>query len=268
MRVLDDDAEDVATGTALENETITVALPDGLADGTYTVVFEVISVDSHRIAGASVFHVGVPLSQGLTADAIDLGGDEAGWGVRVGAAILSAIAYAGALVAAGTFCFSLYAEACRAARGDQPCSRTRCRRPRRRHALPHRSPRRRSRRLRNNEILTSALRGPIGVSTVVTALAFLVVAVLIDRRLPRCGSPALTLVALGRFLHRRTHQDAGARWAIVASDVVHLVAACGLARRHRRPRPRLPHDRAMPARSPRAVRRFSDVALIAVGILP
>src|SRR5688500_3493011 len=68
VRVLDDDAEDVSTGTTLENETITAALADSLADGTYTVVFEVISVDSHRIGGASVFHVGAPTSEGLTGD--------------------------------------------------------------------------------------------------------------------------------------------------------------------------------------------------------
>ena len=104
VRVLDDDANDVATATTLENETVTVELAAGLANGTYTVVWEVVSVDSHRISGASVFHVGAPSSQGLTADQLDLGGDDAGWGVRAGAAILTAIAYAGALVAAGTLC--------------------------------------------------------------------------------------------------------------------------------------------------------------------
>ena len=108
VRVLDDDAEDVATGTSQENETVVATLADGLADGTYTVVFEIVSVDSHRISGASVFHVGAPTSEGLTGDALDLGGAEAGWGVRTGAVILSAIGYAGALVAAGTLCFSLY----------------------------------------------------------------------------------------------------------------------------------------------------------------
>ena len=47
VRVLNDDAEDVSTGTSLQNETVTATLADGLADGTYTVVFEIISVDSH-----------------------------------------------------------------------------------------------------------------------------------------------------------------------------------------------------------------------------
>ena len=65
VRVLDDAAKDVVTATTLENETVTVALAAGLADGTYTVVWEVVSVDSHRIGGASVFHVGAPSSQGL-----------------------------------------------------------------------------------------------------------------------------------------------------------------------------------------------------------
>ena len=73
-------------------------------------MFEIISVDSHRIGGASVFHVGAPTSEGLTGDALDVGGDEAGWGVRAGATVLSAIAYTGALVAAGTLVFSIYAD--------------------------------------------------------------------------------------------------------------------------------------------------------------
>ena len=110
VRVLNDDAEDVSTGTSLQNETVTATLADGLADGTYTVVFEIISVDSHRIGGASVFHVGAPTSEGLTGDALDLGGDDAGWGVRAGAAMLTAIGYTGALVAVGTLLFSVYAD--------------------------------------------------------------------------------------------------------------------------------------------------------------
>ncbi|HET9667718.1 MAG TPA: copper resistance CopC family protein, partial [Desertimonas sp.] len=99
VRILDDSATDVSTGTTLADATVAASLPDDLPDGTYTVVFEIISVDSHRIRGASVFHVGAPSSAGVTGDALDAGGDDAGWGLRAGATALSAIAYTGALVA-------------------------------------------------------------------------------------------------------------------------------------------------------------------------
>ena len=55
--VLDDDAaEVVSTGAQSVDDSVVIALPSGLADGTYTVTWQVISVDSHRISG----RVGVP----------------------------------------------------------------------------------------------------------------------------------------------------------------------------------------------------------------
>jgi copper transport protein len=41
-------------------EEAAIAIPDPLADGTYTVVWRVISADSDPISGAWVFHVGAP----------------------------------------------------------------------------------------------------------------------------------------------------------------------------------------------------------------
>jgi copper transport protein len=267
VRVLDDGADDVATATNLEGETIIVDLAGGLADGTYTVVWEVVSVDSHRISGASVFHVGAPSSHGLSAEQIDVGGDDAGWGVRAGAAIITAIAYLGALIAAGTLLFSLYAESSErlldisskmAVLGAV--------------ALVAATPFRIARlgggldALRDDDVLTAALRGPIGVSTAVTALALLVAAVLIERGVPRWVPTAFTLVALGGFAIEGHTRTPVRRWWLVGSDVVHLVAgaiwlggivalvlAFGAGRETR--------DLAG------MVRRFSDVALIAVGVV-
>jgi copper transport protein len=71
-RVLDDGAADVSGAAVQEGVTITIPLAAGLPDGTYTVTWEVVSGDSHRIAGASVFHVGAATSQGL--DVSTLGG--------------------------------------------------------------------------------------------------------------------------------------------------------------------------------------------------
>ena len=63
MRVLDDQAEQVSLEPVLRDATITVPLESGLADGTYTITYEVVSADSHRITGASIFHIGVPLDR-------------------------------------------------------------------------------------------------------------------------------------------------------------------------------------------------------------
>jgi copper transport protein len=267
VRVLDDGADDVATAATLEDQTITVDLAGGLADGTYTVVWEVVSVDSHRISGASVFHVGAPSSQGLTSDQLDLGGDEAGWGVRLGAAILTAIAYLGALVAAGTLCFSLYAEA-----SDRLLDVASKAAVLGAVALVAATPFRIARlggglgALRDNEVLAAALRGPIGVSTAVTALALLVAAVLVDRSAPRWVPTALTLVALGGFAIEGHTRTPVRRWWLVGSDVVHLVAAAiwlgGIVAL-------VLAFRALREARPLAamVRRFSDVALIAVVVV-
>ena len=267
VRVLDDDAEDVSTGTAQANETITATLPDGLADGTYTIVFEIVSVDSHRIGGASVFHVGAPTSEGLTGDAIDVGGDQAGWGVRAGAAVLSAIGYTGALVAAGTLFFSVYADRRAELRAvTSPAAVLGA------VALVAAVPFRIARlgggldALRDDDVLMSALRGPIGVSTAVTANALLVVAVLVDRRAPRWLSLVFALVALAGFSIEGHTRATERRWAMIASDVVHLTAAAvwlggivALVVAFR--------SSSDAGRLAAAVRRFSDSALVAVGVV-
>ncbi len=267
VRVLDDDAEDVSTGTSLENEIVTASLPDGLADGTYTVVFEIISVDSHRIGGTSVFHVGAPSSEGLTGDALDLGGDEAGWGVRAGAALLSAVGYAGALVAAGMLFYSVYTD--RRAELRSVISRGAVLGA---VALVAAVPFRIARlgggldALSDNDVLMSALRGPVGVSTAVTANALLIVAVLVDRRAPRWIALVFALVALAGFSIEGHTRATERRWAMVASDVVHLAAAAiwlggilALIVAFR--------TSADTGRLAATVRRFSDSALVAVGVV-
>lgn len=267
VRVLDDSATDVATGTTLANETITASLPGDLPDGTYTVVFEIISVDSHRIGGASVFHVGAPSSAGLTGDALDVGGDDAGWGVRAGATALSAIAYTGALVAAGTLFFSTFID--RRARLGALTSRAAVGGA---VALVAAVPFRIARlgggldALRDDDVLMSALRGPIGVSTAVTAGGLLVVAALVDRRAGRWVSLLFLVVALAGFSieghTRATHRQ----WAMVASDIVHLVAASiwlgGIVALV------IAFRTSIDASSlAGTVRRFSDAALVAVGVV-
>ena len=227
VRVLDDDADDVSTGRRRRTRRSPPTLADGLADGTYTVVWEVVSVDSHRISGASVFHVGAATSEGLTGGDLEVGGDEAGWGVRAGAAVLSAIGYIGALVAAGT--------------------------------SPSRSTPTGGRRLRTLTSRAAVLGAVALVAAVPFRIARLgggldalrdndvldVCAARADRRVhgdhgesPCSSSPCSStdgrrrgsascsaVVALAGFSiegHTRATQR---RWAMVASDIVHLVAA-------------------------------------------
>jgi copper transport protein len=267
VHVLDDSAEDVATGTAQANETVTTTLPAGLPDGTYTIVWEIVSVDSHRIGGASVFHVGAPSSGGLTGAALDVGGDEAGWGVRLGASVLSAIGYTGALVAGGTLFFSLYAD--RRANLREVTSRAAVLGA---VALVAAVPFRIARlgggldALRDNDVLMSALRGPVGVSTAVTANALLIVAVLADRRAPRWLPLLFSVVALAGFAIEGHTRATARRWVMVASDVVHLAAGAvwlgGIVALVIAFRSSL--DTVSLAG---VVRRFSDSAIFAVGVV-
>ncbi|MFE4667298.1 FixH family protein [Streptomyces sp. NPDC056716] len=64
LRVLDPGGERVDTGApahaADRADTVRVTLRDGLADGTYTVAWQVISADSHPVGGAFTFSVGAP----------------------------------------------------------------------------------------------------------------------------------------------------------------------------------------------------------------
>jgi copper transport protein len=60
VRVFNGDAERVDTGdlTRPDGKTVAIRLKDGLADGTYTVTYRVVSADTHPVSGAFVFHVG------------------------------------------------------------------------------------------------------------------------------------------------------------------------------------------------------------------
>ena len=51
VRVLDDAGDVVADDPTVVGDTINVPLPAGMSDGTYTVAWAVISADSHRISG-------------------------------------------------------------------------------------------------------------------------------------------------------------------------------------------------------------------------
>ncbi|MET9847084.1 copper resistance protein CopC [Streptomyces ossamyceticus] len=70
IRVIDPENRAVDTSkpgrSGDRSDTARVTLPEGLADGTYTVAWRVISADSHPISGALLFSVGEPSATSAT----------------------------------------------------------------------------------------------------------------------------------------------------------------------------------------------------------
>ena len=102
MRVFDADARRVDDGapTHPSSREVAVALDSGLARGTYTVAWHVVSADAHPVHGAFVFHVGAPGAKpaGIAAEVLhDDGGSTA---VRVAFSVDRFLAFALIL-----FCF-------------------------------------------------------------------------------------------------------------------------------------------------------------------
>ncbi|BBC34517.1 hypothetical protein SGFS_058110 [Streptomyces graminofaciens] len=64
VRVIDPEQRAVDVGepgrVKGRSETVRVTLPDGLAEGTYTIAWRVVSADSHPVSGALIFSVGEP----------------------------------------------------------------------------------------------------------------------------------------------------------------------------------------------------------------
>ncbi|MEV0175076.1 copper resistance protein CopC [Streptomyces sp. NPDC050803] len=105
LRVLDPKGKRVDTGEPgnVSGTTYAVKLRTGLADGTYTVSYQVVSADSHPVAGAYTFSVGAP-----SATSVSVSGQTAGGGV-VGAlyGFGRYVSYAGFVVLVGGAAFVL-----------------------------------------------------------------------------------------------------------------------------------------------------------------
>ncbi|MFF9490053.1 copper resistance CopC/CopD family protein [Streptomyces sp. NPDC014676] len=71
VRVLDPKGKRVDKGTPASpgGTTYTVRLLSGLPDGTYTVAYQVVSADSHPVAGAFTFSIGAPSETSVSASA-------------------------------------------------------------------------------------------------------------------------------------------------------------------------------------------------------
>ncbi|MFE5186625.1 copper resistance CopC/CopD family protein [Streptomyces sp. NPDC056628] len=105
LRVLDpkgkrvDRADPVGTG----GTTYAVKLHGGLPDGTYTVTYQVVSEDSHPVAGAYTFSIGAPSKTSVAVDGQSAGGGVVGVLYGFG----RYVSYAGFIVLAGGAAFVL-----------------------------------------------------------------------------------------------------------------------------------------------------------------
>jgi copper transport protein len=272
-RVFNDAATVVSATPVQSGVTVTIPLPADLPDGTYTVTFQVISADSHRIAGASVFHVGAASSQGLDPAALGERTDVA-WGIRLGAIALTGVAYGAMLLAIGLWFFGVAID--RPPRGGERALVA--------TALIVRSavlgavmlvgsvPFRIARvgggldALRDDDVLAAELQGPIGQAVAVGALALVAFALVVDRRATAWIAGPIALIAAGSFSLEGHSRAIHLRWAMIMSDVVHLAAGAvwlgGIAALI------LAFRRRVDA-GPLAVlvRRFSNAALVAVAVV-
>jgi copper transport protein len=277
-RVLDRNAAVVSGDPRVDGSTITIPLAGPVADGTYTVSWVAISEDSHPVSGATTFSIGAPSAGGgaVAAPAVP----SAGWGVRAGAGTLVAVAYAGALVGVGAWWFLVVVDR----DGDDGRWQRRVRSLAGRAAVlgavaaVASMPLRIARvggglgALRDNDLLGASLRGPIGISTAITAVGLLVVAGLIEPPAARhrpdvaIGALVVGLAALAGFAvegHTRSQQPVALMFTF---DVVHLAAGAvwlgGIAAL-------VIAFRAEPdaASLGRAVTRFSAMAVGAVAVV-
>ncbi|MEU8654333.1 copper resistance protein CopC [Streptomyces sp. NPDC048737] len=105
VRVLDPKGRRVDTGepSAVGATTYAVRLHSGLPDGTYTVTYQVVSADSHPVAGAYTFSIGAPSATSVPATAREAGGGVVGRLYGFG----RYLSYAGFVVLAGGAAFVL-----------------------------------------------------------------------------------------------------------------------------------------------------------------
>ncbi|MEU5275931.1 copper resistance protein CopC [Streptomyces asoensis] len=105
LRVLDPKGTRVDTGKPSEvsGTTYAVQLHSGLPDGTYTVTYQVVSADSHPVAGAYTFSIGSPSETSVSVSDRTAGGGVVGLLYDVG----RYLSYAGFIVLAGGAAFVL-----------------------------------------------------------------------------------------------------------------------------------------------------------------
>lgn len=111
VRVYDRDGNRVEQGDAFhpggDGKRLATRLKPGLADGTYTATFRVVSADGHVVTGGFVFSIGSASAAGATVDQLL---DKAGAGPSTGVAFAAAraVQYAAIALALGAFAMALW----------------------------------------------------------------------------------------------------------------------------------------------------------------
>ncbi|MFF4399914.1 copper resistance CopC/CopD family protein [Streptomyces sp. NPDC001480] len=105
LHVLDPKGKNVDVGkpSNISGTTYAVQLKSGLADGTYTVAYQVVSADSHPVSGAYTFSVGAPSQTTVSVSGQTAGGGAVGWLYGFG----RYMSYAGYIVLVGGAAFVL-----------------------------------------------------------------------------------------------------------------------------------------------------------------
>ena len=105
LRVLDPKGKRIDRGDPanVSGTTYAVKLHSGLPDGTYTVTYQVVSEDSHPVAGAYTFSIGAPSQTTVSLSGQEAGGGVVGWLYGFG----RYVSYAGFIVLAGGAAFVL-----------------------------------------------------------------------------------------------------------------------------------------------------------------
>nr|WP_275693426.1 copper resistance protein CopC [Nocardioides sp. TF02-7] len=86
---------------AAQDEVVTAGLPADLDDGTYVVVWRVVSSDGHPIAGSLTFHVGAPSEEVVPPETAAEGSGS----MRSVASLVQAVSYVGLLLCVGLVVF-------------------------------------------------------------------------------------------------------------------------------------------------------------------
>ncbi|GAB7102920.1 hypothetical protein JCM4814A_12340 [Streptomyces phaeofaciens JCM 4814] len=105
LRVLDPKGAQVDEGSPshVSGASYAVQLHSGLPDGTYTVTYQVVSADSHPVAGAYTFSIGAPSETTVSVSDREAGGGVVGWLYGFG----RYVSYAGFIVLTGGAAFVL-----------------------------------------------------------------------------------------------------------------------------------------------------------------
>ncbi|MFE0256609.1 copper resistance CopC/CopD family protein [Streptomyces sp. NPDC059010] len=105
VRVLDPKGKRIDRGdpAGVSGTTYAVKLHSGLPDGTYTVTYQVVSEDSHPVAGAYTFSIGAPSQTTVSVSGQEVGGGVVGWLYGFG----RYVSYAGFIVLVGGAAFVL-----------------------------------------------------------------------------------------------------------------------------------------------------------------